>query len=79
MLKLIPFLLIPCLAACMPNPPPSPYSLAARLPYPACGDMATLRANLTGTPWETPQSDAELRALGVRCVGEGPIVLHTRY
>src|SRR5208337_4694554 len=51
---------------------PAPYSLAARLPYPACGDMATLRANLTGTSWETPESDAELRALGVRCVSEGP-------
>ncbi len=81
MRKLILFLLTPCLAACMPNPlpapyglalnpPPAPYAQAPSLPYPACGDMAALRANVTGTPWETPQTDAELRRLGVRCVGE---------
>ena len=39
------------------------------LPYSACGDMATLRANLTGTPDPSPKSDAVLRRLGVRCVG----------
>jgi hypothetical protein len=39
------------------------------LPYSACGDMAVLRANLTGTPNPTPQSDANLRRLGVRCIG----------
>jgi hypothetical protein len=39
------------------------------LPYAACGDMAALRNNLTGTPDPTPRSDALLRRLGVRCVG----------
>jgi hypothetical protein len=39
------------------------------LPYSACGDMAALRANLTGTPEPSPKSDAILRRLGVRCVG----------
>jgi hypothetical protein len=39
------------------------------LPYSACGDMAVLRANLTGTPDPSPKSDAVLRRLGVRCVG----------
>jgi hypothetical protein len=39
------------------------------LPYSACGDMAALRANLTGTPDPSPKSDAILRRLGVRCVG----------
>jgi len=39
------------------------------LPYEACGDMATLRANLTGTPYPSLQSDAVLHRLGVRCIG----------
>jgi hypothetical protein len=39
------------------------------LPYSACGDMAPLRSNLTGTPDPSPKSDAVLRRLGVRCVG----------
>ena len=39
------------------------------LPYSACGEMAELRANLTGAPDPTPKSDAILRRLGVRCVG----------
>jgi hypothetical protein len=39
------------------------------LPYSACGEMAALRANLTGAPDPTPRSDAILRRLGVRCVG----------
>jgi hypothetical protein len=39
------------------------------LPYSACGDMAALRANLTGTSDPSPKSDAILRRLGVRCVG----------
>ena len=38
------------------------------LPYSACGDMAALRANLTGAPDPSPKSDAILRRLGVRCV-----------
>ena len=36
------------------------------LPYSACGDMAALRANLTGAPDPSPKSDAILRRLGVR-------------
>ena len=39
------------------------------LPYWACGNMAALRTNLTGAPDPSPQSDAMLRRLGVRCVG----------
>jgi hypothetical protein len=39
------------------------------LPYSACGDMAVLRANLSGTRDPSPTSDAILRRLGVRCVG----------
>jgi hypothetical protein len=39
------------------------------LPYSACGDMAALRVNLTGTPEPSLKSDAILRRLGVRCVG----------
>ena len=31
------------------------------LPYSACGDMAALRTNLTGTPDPSPKSDAILR------------------
>ena len=43
------------------------------LPYSACGDMAALRANLTGTPDPSLKSDAVLRRLGVRCIGaRGP-------
>jgi hypothetical protein len=42
------------------------------LPYSACGDMAALRANLTGTPDPSPKSDAVLRRLGVRCIGARP-------
>jgi len=34
--------------------------------------MATLRANLTGAPDPTPQSDSILRTLGVRCVADYP-------
>ena len=41
----------------------------ADLPYSACGEMAELRTNLTGAPDSTPESDAVLRKLGVRCIG----------
>ncbi len=49
------------------------------LPYSACGDMATLRANLTGTPDPSPKSDAILRRLGVRCVGPAAPRVRQRY
>ena len=38
------------LSACAPAWPPMPYAHQASLPYAACGNMATLRANLTGNP-----------------------------
>ena len=49
--------------------PPEPPNRTVNLPYSACGDMASLRTNLTGGPYPSAQSDAELRSLGVRCVG----------
>ena len=51
----------------------------ADLPYSACGDMATLRANLTGTPDPSLKSDAILRRLGVRCVGPAAPRVRQRY
>ncbi len=72
--------LIPGLAACAPNNPPAmPYALAPSLPYASCGDMQAVRPNLTGAPLPTPGSDAELRGLGVRCVGEGYPAVRARY
>jgi hypothetical protein len=59
------------LSACAADPP-MPYGRAATLPYAACGDMATLRASLTGAPDVTPESDAILRTLGVRCLAAYP-------
>ncbi len=59
-------------SACASDWPPMPYNQAATLPYQSCGDMATLRANLTGAPEATPESDAILRTLGVRCVAAYP-------
>jgi hypothetical protein len=49
------------------------------LPYSACGDMATLRANLTGAPDPSLKSDAILRRLGVRCVGPVAPRVRQRY
>ena len=76
---LFPIILAGSLCGCAPAQPGAPYSLAPRLPYAACGDMAALRANLTGNSDLSPESDAMLRTLGVRCIGEGPTVLRTRY
>jgi hypothetical protein len=58
-----------------------PHAPAAEvdLPYPACGNMAALRANLTGTPEPSLKSDALLRRLGVRCVGAAPPWVRPRY
>jgi hypothetical protein len=68
---------LPCLVGSSAAQPPA---AEVDLPYAACGDMAVLRANLTGTPNPTPQSDANLRRLGVRCIGpaDAPHV-HQRY
>jgi hypothetical protein len=49
------------------------------LPYSACGDMAGLRDNLTGTPDPSPKSDAVLRRLGVRCIGTPAPPVRARY
>jgi hypothetical protein len=58
---------LPCLVgSAAAQPPPR---AEVDLPYSACGTMTALRANLTGTPDPSPQSDAVLRGLGVRCVG----------
>jgi hypothetical protein len=77
------FLLAGSLCGCAPAEPGAPYSLSPRLPYAACGDMGDLRANLTGNRDISPQSDAVMRYLGVRCLGPGPIppppALRARY
>jgi hypothetical protein len=62
-------------AAAQPHPP----AAQVDLPYPACGNMAALRANLTGTPDPTLKSDAVLRRLGVRCVGAAAPWVRPRY
>ena len=49
-----------------------PFNRVALLPYQSCGDMAALRANLTGAPGRTPESDAFLARLGVRRVADYP-------
>jgi hypothetical protein len=68
------------LSACAAGPA-APYGRQGSLPYAACGDMAALRVNLTGAPDPTRESDAILRALGVRCVnGEGrPSAIRARF
>ncbi len=76
---LFPVALAGSLCGCAPAQPGAPYSLAPSLPYAACGDMATLRANLTGNRDLSPESDAMLRTLGVRCIGESPSALRARY
>jgi len=57
----------------MPNSPPVQFGALPELPYAACGDMAAQRSNLTGAPDPSPSSDAELRARGVRCLGD-PVI-----
>ncbi len=49
------------------------------LPYSACGSMAPLRANLTGSPDRSPRSDAILHRLGVRCIGLAEPRVRSRY
>ncbi len=67
-------------SACAPAGPPMPYARQASLPYAACGNMTTLRANLTGISDATPGSDAILRRLGVRCVAPyPPLSVRARY
>jgi hypothetical protein len=78
MRKLVLAMLTPTLAACV-SPQPAPYSQEPTAPYQACGDMAALRANLTGSPAATPASEAILRKLGVRCLVSSPDALRARY
>jgi hypothetical protein len=59
---------LPCLVGSAAAQPQAAFG-EVNLPYSACGEMAALRANLTGTPNPSPQSDAVLRRLGVRCIG----------
>jgi hypothetical protein len=58
---------------------PQASAAEVNLPYSACGDMATLRANLTGTPDPSPKSDAILDRLGVRCIGAAPPRIRPHY
>jgi hypothetical protein len=69
------------LSACAAPWPSTPYDQAATLPYDSCGDTAALRANLTGSPDPTLESDALLRTLGVRCVADypPPTAIRARY
>jgi hypothetical protein len=67
-----------CLVSSAAAQPQAP-AAQADLPYAACGDMAALRANLTGTPNPSPKSDAILRRLGVRCVGARPLQVRAGY
>lgn len=60
------------LSGCEAYPPEPPYRMV-NLPYSACGDMASLRTNLTGGPYPSPRSDAELHSLGVRCVASSDL------
>ncbi len=69
---------LPCLVGCAASPPPAPTAQVG-LPYSACGTMADLRNNLTGTPYPSAKSDAVLRSLGVRCVGQGYPAVRARY
>jgi hypothetical protein len=63
-----PAIALLCFVGSAPTQAQAPFA-DVDLPYSACGDMAALRANLTGAPDPTPKSDAILRKLGVRCVG----------
>jgi hypothetical protein len=69
------FLLCPLgFAAAQPQAPAE-----VDLPYSACGSMAPLRSNLTGTPDHSTRSDAALHRLGVRCVGLAAPPIRPRY
>jgi hypothetical protein len=69
---------LPCLVGCAATAPAP--TAEVELPYSACGPMADLRSNLTGSPTPSAKSDAQLHRLGVRCVGEGhPTLVRARY
>jgi hypothetical protein len=71
-------IVLPCLVGSAAAQPPA-RTADVDLPYSACGDMAALRANLTGTPDASPKSDAILRRLGVRCIGARAPQVRARY
>ena len=75
----IPMILALGVAGCAANPPAGPYALAPTVAYPNCGNMSALRNNLTATPYPSPDSDAQLEALGVRCIGNGGSPVRARY
>ena len=69
---------LPCLIGCAAQPP-APYA-QVDLPYSACEPMSDLRSNLTGAPTRSAKSDALLRKLGVRCIGDVfPALARARY
>jgi hypothetical protein len=61
-------IVLPCLVGSAAAQPQAS-AVEVDLPYSACGSMAPLRANLTGSPDRSPRSDAVLHRLGVRCIG----------
>ena len=67
-----------CLVGSAAAQPQTPVA-AVDLPYSACGDMAALRTNLTGTPDSSPKSSAILHRLGVRCIGPAAPRVRLRY
>jgi hypothetical protein len=69
---------LPCLVGSAAAQPQAPAG-EVDLPYSACGTMAELRANFTGTPDPSPKSDAVLRRLGVRCIGAHAPQVRARY
>jgi hypothetical protein len=71
-------IVLPCFVGCAAAQPPA-RAAEADLPYSACGDMATLRANLAGAPEPSPKRDAVLRRLGVRCIGARAPQVRARY
>jgi hypothetical protein len=71
-------IVLPCFVSCAAAQPPAP-AAEVSLPYSACGDMAALRANLTGAPDPSPKGDALLHRLGVRCIGANAPQVRVRY
>ena len=71
-------IVLPCFVGYAAAQPLAP-AVMVDLPYSACGDMAALRPNLTGTPDASPKSDAVLRRLGVRCIGARAPQVRARY
>jgi hypothetical protein len=71
-------IVLPCLVGSA-TAQPQASAVEVDLPYSACGSMAPLRANLTGSPDRSPRSDAALHRLGVRCIGLADPRVRPRY